>query len=73
MITQPHSKLIKFKLRDGWRPNPKKNKKVPIKVIQAIQQGVETKKTQGCSELFIKDASGLLLPKTNSNILTITN
>ena len=45
-IDNPTSLKAEFKLnlRDGWRPDPKKNKKVPIKVILAIQQGVETKK-----------------------------
>ena len=52
---------FELKLREGWRPQPKKKevKEIPITVIQALQQGVETKIAQGCSERFIKDAKRL--------------
>jgi len=53
---------FELKLREGWRPQPKKKivKEVPITVIQALQQGVEVKIKQGCSERFIKDARRIL-------------
>ena len=53
---------FELKLRDGWRPKPKKRevKEVPISVIQALQQGVEVKIAQGCSERFIKDAKRIV-------------
>ena len=48
---------FELKLKEGWRPQSKKKevKELPITVFQALQQGVETKKAQGCSERFIKD------------------
>ena len=66
---------FELKLREGWRPKSKKKvvKEAPITVIKALQQGVEVKIKQGCSERFIKDADELLLPKANSNVLTMTN
>ena len=53
---------FELKLREGWRPKSKKKivKEVPITVIQALQQGVEVKKKQGCSERFIKDAKRIV-------------
>jgi integrase len=49
---------FELKLREGWRPKPKKRevKEVPVTVIKALKQGVELKVAQGCSERFIKDA-----------------
>ena len=46
---------FELRLREGWRPQPKKRevKQVPMKVIAALQQGVETKIAQRCSERFI--------------------
>ena len=54
---------FELKLREGWRPQPKKKivKKVPVTVIQALQQGVEVKIKQGCSERFIKDAKRIII------------
>lgn len=53
---------FELKLREGWRPQPKKKKikETPITVIKALQQGVEKKVVQGCSERFIKDAKRVL-------------
>ena len=53
---------FELKLREGWRPQPKKKivKEVPITVIKALQQGVEVKIKQGCSERFIKDAKRIV-------------
>jgi len=53
---------FELKLREGWRPKPKKRevKEVPITVIKALKQGVETKIAQGCSERFIKDAKRIV-------------
>ena len=53
---------FELKLREGWRPQPKKKvvKEVLITVIQALNQGVETKIAQGCSERFIKDAKRIV-------------
>ena len=53
---------FELKLKEGWRPQPKKKivKEVPITVIQALQQGVEVKVKQGCSERFIKDAKRIV-------------
>ena len=54
---------FELKLREGWRPHPKKKKvkEVPVTVIKALQLGVETKKAQGCSERFIKDAKRIVI------------
>ena len=53
---------FELKLREGWRPQPKKKvvKEAPITVIKALQQGVEVKIKQGCSERFIKDAKRIV-------------
>lgn len=53
---------FELKLREGWRPNPKNKdiKVVPLTVIQALNQGIETKKSQGCSDRFIKDAKRIV-------------
>jgi integrase len=53
---------FELKLREGWRPQPKKKivKEVPITVIKALKQGVEVKIKQGCSERFIKDAKRIV-------------
>ena len=53
---------FELKLIEGWRPQLKKKKvkEVPMTVIQALQQGVETKKAQGCSERFIKDVKRIV-------------
>ena len=56
------AKLLKaafeLKLREGWRPMPKKNaiRQKPITVIQALEHGVGIKVSQRCSDRFIKDA-----------------
>jgi integrase len=49
---------FELKLREGWRPKPKKNvvKEKPLTVMQALEQGVEVKIAQRCSQRFIKDA-----------------
>jgi integrase len=54
---------FELKLREGWRPQPKKKevKEVAITVIQALNQGVQTKRAQGCSERFIKDAKRIIV------------
>ena len=53
---------FELKLREGWRPQPKKKevKEIIITVIQSLQQGIETKIAQGCSERFIKDAKRIV-------------
>ncbi|MDB4252300.1 site-specific integrase [Flavobacteriaceae bacterium] len=53
---------FELKLREGWRPQPKKKevKEIPLTVIQALNHGVETKIAQGCSERFIKDAKRIV-------------
>ena len=53
---------FELKLREGWRPQQKKKivKEVPITVIKALQQGVDVKIKQGCSERFIKDAKRIV-------------
>jgi len=53
---------FELKLREGWRPQLKKKvvKVTPITVIKALQQGVEVKIKQGCSERFIKDAKRIV-------------
>jgi integrase len=53
---------FELKLREGWRPKSKKKvvKEAPITVIKALQQGVEVKIVQGCSERFIKDAKRIV-------------
>ena len=64
-IENPNLLKVAFelKLREGWRPQPKKKivKEVPITVIKALQQGVEVKVKQGCSERFIKDAKRIIV------------
>jgi len=54
---------FELKLREGWRPKPKKKevKEVPVTVIKALKQGVEIKIAQGCSERFIKDAKRIVI------------
>ena len=54
---------FELKLREGWRPQLKKKlvKVTPITVIKALQQGVEVKIKQGCSERFIKDAKRIII------------
>ena len=54
---------FELKLREGWRPQQKKKvvEKAPITVIKALQQGVEVKIKQGCSERFIKDAKRIII------------
>jgi integrase len=63
-IDNPHllKSAFELKLREGWRPKPKKREviEVPITVIKALQQGVETKIAQGCSERFIKDTKRIV-------------
>ena len=53
---------FELKLREGWRPKPKKKevKEVPATVVQALNQGVDIKIKQGCSERFIKDAKRIV-------------
>ena len=53
---------FELKLREGWRPEPKKRevKEVPVTVVKALKQGVEMKIKQGCSERFIKDAKRIV-------------
>jgi len=54
---------FELKLREGWRPKSKKKvvKEAPITVIKALQQGVEVKIKQGCSERFIRDAKRIII------------
>ena len=54
---------FELKLREGWRPKPKKRevKEVPVTVVKALNHCVETKTAQGCSERFIKDAKRVLI------------
>ena len=54
---------FELKLREGWRPELKKReiKEVPLTVIKALEQGVETKISQGCSDRFIKDAKRIVI------------
>jgi hypothetical protein len=49
---------FELKLREGWRPKAKNKEiiEIPLTVVKALNQGVETKISQGCSERFIKDA-----------------
>lgn len=49
---------FELKLREGWIPKSKNKyiKEVPLTVVEALNQGIETKISQGCSERFIKDA-----------------
>ena len=53
---------FELKLREGWRPKSRKKKvkEIPLTVIQALEQGVETKISQGCSSRFIKDAKRIV-------------
>ena len=53
---------FELKLREGWRPKPKKRevKEVPVTVVKALKQGVDMKVKQGCSERFIKDAKRIV-------------
>jgi len=53
---------FELKIREGWRPELKKKvvKNIPITVVQALYQGVETKIAQGCSSRFIKDAKRII-------------
>jgi|TARA_B110000305_G_C18758750_1_gene324359 hypothetical protein len=55
-----------LKLREVWRPQPKKKevKEVPFSVIQVLNQSLETKKAQGYSERFINDAKHYYLIAT---------
>lgn len=69
---------FELKLREGWRPKTK-NKEVkvtPLTVVQALNQGVETKISQGCSERFIKDAKRVVtlwkLYESDNNIKNLT-
>ena len=54
---------FELKLREGWKPqlNKTKVKEVPITVIEALNQGVETKMSQGCSERFVKDVKRIVI------------
>ena len=60
-------KLLKaafeLKLREGWEPQPKKKevKVASLNVAQALDQGVEVKITQGCSDRFIKDLKRIVI------------
>ena len=49
---------FELKLTEGWRPQPRKRevKEIPNTVVKALNQGVQSKIAQGCSERFIKDA-----------------
>ena len=53
---------FELKLREGWRPKPKKRevKEVPVTVVKALKQGVDMKVKQGCSKRFIKDAKRIV-------------
>jgi integrase len=59
-------KLLKaafeLKIKEGWIPQPnKKNEdKKTTTVIQGLNQGIEMKIAQGCSERFIKDAKRIV-------------
>jgi integrase len=54
---------FELKLRDGWRPQPKKKeiKEVPITVLEVLKQGVKSKISQGFSERYIKDIKRIVL------------
>jgi integrase len=54
---------FELKLREGWKPKLKKKecKDKPITVIQALNNGLETKVTQRCSERYIKDIKRIIL------------
>ena len=60
---------FELKLRVGWRPKSKNKevKETPLTVVQALNQGVETKISQGCSERFIKDAKRIAQQHLNEN------
>ena len=53
---------FELKLREGWRPKlrKKKIKEKPITVLQALNRGLESKVSQGCSERYIKDIKRLI-------------
>ena len=70
---------FELKIKEGWTPQPPKNnklEKIPLTVIQALNKGVENKKSQGCSERFIKDAKRIVtlweLYEKNQNIKNLT-
>jgi integrase len=54
---------FELKLREGWKPKLKKKecKDKPITVIQALNNGLETKVTQRCSERYINDIKRIIL------------
>ena len=54
---------FELKLREGWKPKLKKKecKDKPITVIQALNNGLETKVSQRCSERYIKDIKRIIL------------
>lgn len=72
---------FELKLLEGWRPKPKVKqiKEKPITVTDAIEEGINLKIAQRCSERFIKDARRVLTLwkrfETENNIkhLTIVN
>ena len=53
---------IELKLIDGWRPKAKtvKQEVANPTVVEVIKRGIVFKKSQGCSERFIKDAKRVL-------------
>jgi len=53
---------IELKLIDGWRPKSKTKKQESVNptVVEVISRGIMFKKSQGCSERFIKDAKRVL-------------
>ena len=54
---------FELKLREGWKPKLKKKecKDKPITVIQALNNGLETKVSQRCSERYIKDIKRIII------------
>jgi integrase len=48
---------FELKILEGWSPQELKKKtiKFPATVLQALQNGVNIKRSQGCSDRFIKD------------------
>jgi len=63
--TNPELLKSAFELRllDGWKPKIKEKivKKDPIRVLCVIGQGIDLKRSQGCSNRFIKDAQRILV------------
>ena len=54
---------FELKLREGWKPKLKKKecKDKPITVVQALNNGLETKVSQRCSERYLEDIKRIIL------------